>query len=45
MVYKMRLVVFAFKAIKNKGKDIEVRLNDEKRRLINMEPRNRDKIN
>ena len=34
MVYKMRLVVFAFKAIKNKGKDIEVRLNDEKRRLI-----------
>ena len=36
MVHKMRLVDFAFKAIKNKEKDIEVRLNDEKRRLINI---------
>lgn len=32
----MRLVDFAFKAIKNKEKDIELRLNDEKRRLINI---------
>ena len=36
MVHKMRLVDFAFKAIKNKEKDIELRLNDEKRRLINV---------
>lgn len=36
MVHKMRLVDFAFKAIKNGGKDIEVRLNDEKRKLINI---------
>ena len=34
MVHKMRLVDFAFKAIKNKEKDIEIRLNDEKRQLI-----------
>lgn len=32
----MRLVDFAFKAIKNEEKDIEVRLNDEKRQLINI---------
>lgn len=36
MQHKMRLVDFAFKAIKNGEKDIEVRLNDEKRRLINV---------
>ena len=36
MVHKMRLVDFAFKAIKNKEKDIELRLNDEKRRIINI---------
>lgn len=36
MVHKMRLVDFAFKAIKNREKDIELRLNDEKRRLINI---------
>ena len=36
MVHKMKLVDFAFKAIKNKDKDIEVRLNDEKRQLINI---------
>ena len=36
MIHKMRLVDFAFKAIKNKEKDIELRLNDEKRRLINV---------
>ena len=36
MVHKMRLVDFAFKAITNKEKDIELRLNDEKRRLINI---------
>ena len=34
MEHKMRLVDFAFKAIKNGEKDIEVRLNDEKRQLI-----------
>ena len=34
MIHKMRLVDFAFKAIKNKEKDIEVRLNDKKRSLI-----------
>ena len=32
----MKLVDFAFKSIKNKEKDIEVRLNDEKRKLINV---------
>ena len=36
MEHKMRLVDFAFKAIKNGEKDIEVRLNDEKRQLINI---------
>ena len=36
MVHKMRLVDFAFKAIKNKEKDIELRHNEEKRRLINV---------
>lgn len=36
MVHRMRLVDFAFTAIKNKEKDIELRLNDEKRRLINI---------
>ena len=36
MVHKMRLVDFAFKSIKNKEKTIEVRLNDEKRQLINV---------
>ena len=36
MVHKMKLVDFAFKAIKNKDKDIEIRLNDEKRQLINI---------
>ncbi len=34
MVHKMRLVDFAFKAMKDGRKDIEVRLNDEKRQLI-----------
>ena len=34
MVHKMRLVDFAFKAIKEGTKNIEVRLNDEKRQLI-----------
>lgn len=34
MIHKMRLVDFAFAAIKNKEKDIEVRLNDEKRQKI-----------
>lgn len=34
MVHKMKLVDFAFNAIKNKVKTIEVRLNDEKRQLI-----------
>ena len=36
MKHKMRLVDFAFKAVKNRKKDIEVRLNDEKRQLINV---------
>ena len=36
MIHKMRLVDFAFTAMKNKEKDIEVRLNDEKRQLINI---------
>ena len=36
MIHKMRLVDFAFNAIKNKEKIVEVRLNDEKRRLINI---------
>lgn len=30
MTHSMRLVDFAFKAMKNKEKDIELRLNDEK---------------
>ncbi len=34
MTHKMRLVDFAFEKIKSKEKDIEVRLNDEKRQLI-----------
>ena len=34
MIHKMRLVDFAFKAMKNKEKDIEIRLNDEKRQLV-----------
>lgn len=34
MIHKMRLVDFAFRAIKCGSKDIEVRLNDEKRKLI-----------
>ena len=34
MEHRMRLVDFAFKAIKNEKKDIEVRLNDQKRQLI-----------
>ena len=34
MEHRMRLVDFAFRAIKNGEKDIEVRLNDEKRQLI-----------
>ena len=37
MVHEMKLVDFAFKAIKNKQKDIEVRLNDPKRRLIKID--------
>lgn len=36
MTHKMKLVDFAYKAIKNREKTIEVRLNDEKRRLINV---------
>ena len=36
MIHKMKLVDFAFKAIKNKEKDIELRLNDEKRSKINI---------
>lgn len=35
-IHKMRLVDFAFKAIENREKDIEVRLCDEKRQLINI---------
>ena len=34
MNHDMKLVDFAFQAIKNKEKDIEVRLNDDKRRKI-----------
>ena len=34
MIHKMKLVDFAFNAIKNNEKDIEIRLNDEKRQLI-----------
>ena len=34
MMHEMKLVDFAFKAIKKGEKDIEVRLNDEKRRKI-----------
>ena len=33
-MHEMKLVDFAFQAIKNGDKDIEVRLNDEKRRKI-----------
>ena len=33
-MHKMRLVDFAFKAIRDGKKDVEVRLNDEKRQLI-----------
>lgn len=33
-MHDMKLVDFAFQAIKNGNKDIEVRLNDEKRRKI-----------
>lgn len=36
MVHKMKLVDFAFNAIKNKEKDIELRLNDEKRKIISV---------
>ena len=36
MTHNMKLVDFAFKAMKNKEKDIELRLNDEKRRKINI---------
>ena len=36
MVHKMKLVDFAFNAIKNREKNIELRLNDEKRSKINM---------
>jgi len=36
MEHKMKLVDFAFNAIKNREKDIEVRLNDEKRQLISV---------
>lgn len=31
MTHNMKLVDFAFKAMKNKEKDIELRLNDEKK--------------
>ena len=34
MIHKMRLVDFAFNKIKTGIKDIEIRLNDEKRQLI-----------
>ena len=34
MTHRMKLVDFAFNAIKSGRKDIEVRLNDEKRRLL-----------
>ena len=34
IIYNMKLVDFAFKAIKKGEKDIEVRLNDEKRSKI-----------
>ena len=36
MTHKMKLVDFAFKEIKSGKKDIEVRLNDEKRQLIHI---------
>ena len=36
MEHQMKLVNSAFNAIKNKTKTIEMRLNDEKRRLINI---------
>ena len=34
MVHRMKIVDFAYKAIKNQEKDIEVRLNEEKRQII-----------
>lgn len=34
MIHKMKLVDFTFNAMKNKSKDIEIRLYDEKRQLI-----------
>lgn len=36
MIHRMRLVDFAFKKMQDKEKTIEVRLNDEKRQLINI---------
>ena len=36
MTHKMKLVDFAFNAIKNREKDVELRLNDEKRQMINI---------
>lgn len=36
MEHKMKLVDFAFNKIKSKEKNIEIRLNDEKRKLINI---------
>ena len=36
MTHRMKLVDFAFNAIKSGRKDIEVRLNDEKRQLISV---------
>ena len=35
MIYKMRLKNSPFKAIKSGTKKVELRLNDEKRKLIN----------
>ena len=34
MIHRMKLVDFAYNAVKNKTKTIEIRLNDEKRQLI-----------
>ena len=36
MEHRMRLVDFAFSLIKSEKKDIEIRLNDSKRQLINI---------
>lgn len=36
MIYKMNLYDESFQAIKNKTKTIEMRLNDEKRSIINI---------